>query len=464
MLRRVLTFLGYFGSTVLVIGVTAGLVAYGKDYTYDFATHTIVQKGHVIINSLPTGVRVSEGGRDLNKKTPYQAAYHVGEHTFMLNKDGFWPWQKTVSVVAGQVNLLRYAILVPRAPQKKVLATHEQIVTQHLSRDHRRLVYITGGKEAAVYALDIAGAKVVKVYTPKPAEPPQGAEVLVDAVLSNDGSHVLIRSAVDGHTVYRLGNAGGGEPQNLTQRYGFEFSALAFSTSKWQQLYWLSPEGLRRLDVEAQTVSAVLAEHVTQFWAESDRVLYVQQTDLGRSLWSLDGRGNHQELIPALVESDTYSLDYEQYRGKDELVVVPAKTGAATLYSNILSATPVAQVVAHDVLSAEFSPEGQYVVLSSPGAISTYDLERSAFTSSIVVYDFQDLPGQLTGLSWFDDFHLLRTHQGRLYWSEFDGANRTDLGAVAGGFAAYGTADEKSVVAFVPSTKGTQIVQLQIKQ
>jgi hypothetical protein len=202
---------------------------------------------------------------------------------------------------------------------------------------------------------------------------------------------------------------------------------------------------------------------VTQFWVQQDRVLYVQQTDLGRSLWSLDARGHHQELIQALVESDSYSVAYANYRGEDELAVVPAKTQTGTLYTGIFGDTPVAKTVARGVTMASFSPDGHFLAFSSPTSIMTYDLEQSAITGTPTVYTVIDQPGQLSNLTWFDTYHLLATRGDHLYWSEYDGANRVDLGPAAGILPGYGTADNRSVVVFRPVGQSVRLMELLVK-
>jgi hypothetical protein len=464
MLRRILTFLGYLGLTLLVVAVTFALVAYGKDYAYDFSTRSIIQKGHVILGSTPNGLKVTADGKALKKKTPYQAAYKVGDHTFKVERDGFWPWEKVLQVVAGQVTLARYIIMVPKEPQTTVLDSRTQIVAQSVSKDHRHLAYITGGADVAVYTIDVgANGKPVKLYAPKAATETVPAEVLGNVEWSDDASHLLITSTVGDQPVHRLATAGGGEPVNLTDRYKFNFTGLKFSASNWRQLYWISPEGLRRVDAENQVVSAVLADKVTQFWVEPDRVLYVQQTDLGRSLWSLDSRGHHQELIQALVESDSYSVAYANYRGEDELAVVPAKTQVGTLYSGIYGTTPVAKTVARGATSARFSPDGHFLAFSSPTTIVTYDLERSSIEGASVTYSIENQPGQLTALTWFDTFHLLLTRDGHLYWSEYDGGNLVDLGPEGAGLPGYGTADGRSVVTFRPVGQTVRLMELLVK-
>ena len=80
-----------------------------------------------------------------------------------------------------------------------------------------------------------------------------------------------------------------------------------------------------------------------------------------------------------------------------------------------------------------------------------------------MVYNVADQPGQLASLSWFDGYHLLLNRGGRLYWSEYDGANRVDLGAAVGALPGYGTADLRSVMAFRPDGVKTQVMQVKIR-
>jgi hypothetical protein len=460
--RRLLIILGYvFLTGALAVG-TFALVAYGNDYTYDFATHKIIQNGHVIIDSLPSGIRVTADQKELKKKTPYQAAYRVGLHSFGLTKDGYYPWQKTLEVIAGQVSLVRYVVLVPKAPKITQLDSHTQVVAQSMSKDHRHLAYITGGADAGVYALDVGG-KPQRVFAASAAAENAPVEALTDVTWSDDASHLLVRSLAGTIATHRLMTASGGDVVNLTTTYGFAFDGIHFSANNWRQLYWIAPDGLRRLDVGSQTVSAVLADQVTQFWVEPDRVLYVQQTQLGRSLWALDGSGHHQELIQVLPESDSYSVAYVTYRGQDELAVVPAKTQTATLYTGIFGDTPTAQVIAHDVTTANFSPDGHLLLLSAPKLFVTYDLEQSSVYEKPVSYRVTDEPGTLQSITWFDNHHLLANRDGKLYWSEYDGANVVDLGALYGQFPAYGTADERSIMLFRPDGQVVRVDQMLIR-
>ncbi|HUD11393.1 MAG TPA: PEGA domain-containing protein [Candidatus Saccharimonadia bacterium] len=463
MLRRILIISGYVFLTLLLVGLTVVLVAYGNDYSYDFSTHKIIQKGHVIIDSLPNNIHITADGHILTKKTPYQAAYKVGMHTFGLNLDGYWPWQKSLEVVAGQVSLVQYVILVPKNPPQIDLDTRVQIVAQAISEDHRHLAYVTGGPDAAVYTLGVGNDSPVKVYTPKAGTTTTPAEQLTDVAWSADASHLLITGTVGGQPEELLESASGGSAINLTQQYGFTFAGIQFSTSNWQQLYWIAPDGLRRLDVGSQTVSSVLASNVSQFWPIPNQVLYVQNTGTEQSLWSINGNNHSQQLIDALAASPTYAVAYSTFLGTDELAVVPSATGTGTLYTGTFGSTPIAKTIAHAVSGASFSPDGHLVAFSSSNLIVTYDLNQSELQNKLVDYTISGEPGQLLSLSWFDNYHMLLNRSGEMYWSEFDGANRVDLGPAYGDFAAYGTSDAKSIVTFRPLGSGVRILLLSLK-
>jgi hypothetical protein len=462
LLKRILIGLGYAALSVLVVVFTVALVAYGQGYVYDFKTGRIIKTGLVLIQSTPTGAQVTQNGKVLKKKTTYRGSFESGSYTFEVTKDGFHSWKKTLQVVASEVTLAHYVILIPKKPKVTLLDSRPQVVTQNISRDHRHLVYVTGGVDPGVYTLDPADPKPTRIYAPKPATATRPAETVTDAVWSDDASHVLVTAQAGPERLHYLMTASGDDARNLTDQFRFDFTGLKFSGTNWRQLYWISPDGLRRLDVEAQSVSGVLADKVSQIQVAGDRILYVQATSLGRSLWSIDGRGTKQELIQALPESPSYALAYASYRGQDQLAVVPSRTRVGTLYSDIFSANHVAKTIARDVDDALFSHDAHLLTFSSPTHLTTYDLERSDITGKLVTYE---VSGQqnISSLSWYDNYHFLLNKGGRLVLMEYDGANAMDLGALAGSLPAHGSADGRSILALRPESAGMSFVQIVLK-
>src|SRR5438105_4452227 len=114
MARKFLIASGYILATVIIIGGTFLLVAYGQGYSYDFKFHRLIHNGLVILQSTPSGAKVVADGQDPHKKTPYHNQFVAGEHEFSVSKDGFRPWHKILQVLASQVSLAQYVILFPQ--------------------------------------------------------------------------------------------------------------------------------------------------------------------------------------------------------------------------------------------------------------------------------------------------------------------------------------------------------------
>ncbi len=461
-LKRILMGFGYGVLGLAVVMMTFALVAYGNDYTYDWQTGQIVQRGHVILASLPSRIKVKADGKLLGDKTPYQAVWDVGDHTFELARDGYRTWKKTVSVVAGQVTLINYAILVPNEIRKTIQDTREQIGAPVVSSDRRHLAYIVPGTSPAVYIMDVGSGQPIKQYQARAASGEVSQEVLESVVWSEDASHLLVRSKIGPTTTYRILAAGGGEIINLTDIFKFDFSGIAFSGSNWRQLYWISPEGLRRVDVDSRSVSAVLADNVSQFWIAGERTLFVRKVLAVPSLWSIDRSGRQQQLIAALTASDSYSVTYANFDGSDELAVVPRTARVGTLYRNIFSDNPTTRVIARDVDAASFSPDGHLVVFYSPLKQVAYDIKRNDLTGEDASYEWRDQPDSLASLTWFDNYHLLSVRGGKLYLSEYDGFNVVELAAISG-LLASATNDYKSVIHTSPVTGGVAITVSEIR-
>jgi hypothetical protein len=448
MLRRILIAAGYAVLTALVVVVTVLLVAYGQGYVYDFKTGRLLQTGLVIIQSTPGGADVSLNGKPLNKKTEYRKLYEAGSYTFKLTKAGYQAWEKTLKVVQSEVSMVQYAILLPTKPQVTTLDTQDAVLAQSMSKDHRHLAYVVGGAKAGLYTLDPGGSKPTRVFTAPEATKDKPAEILVSAQWSDDASHLLVVTSSATGQIYRVMNSSGGEQQNLTDEYRFDFGGLTFSYNNWKRLYWLASGELRLLDLDAKAVSGVLADKVTQFQMADDRLLYVRSDENGKSLWSLDSGGHKQSMVAALPPSESgYTFDSSSWNGQQYLAVVALSSRSGIVYSGTFGTTPDSKTVAAEADRVTFSPDGHLAAFYSSGAVTMYDLERSEIEKTTTIYKFDSVK-DLKQLTWFDNFHLLTTQNGRVVWCEFDGANAHDLGAAYDGFPAYSTADMRSAVVF----------------
>ncbi len=464
-LKNILTATGYLAVAILIVGATIGLVAYGAGYQYDFAAGKVVRTSLIILQSTPPGAQVSLNGKNLGKKTTYRQSFRLGSYVLDLTRPGFQPWHKLLQVVAGEVTLVQYVILIPNHPTTKTVDAAGQIVAQSISKDHRHLAYITGGANQAVYAYNAGDQKTTKVFALPPAAVGSPAETLAGLQWSDDATRLLVESAAGAKVIDRVMDANGTNVIDTTSQYAMNFAGAHFAPGNANQLYFLAPDGLRRLDVSANVISGVLADKVSQYQVADGRVLYVQSSVLGETLSSIDGSGHVQLLIPALPASPSYAMATVIYGGNEQLAIIPSATGVGTLYSDIYGSHPTSRLIARGVAGASFSPNGHFLVFTAATGITTYDLDRSTLLGEFVTYSFNGI-SNLKNLSWFDNFHVLLNDNGRLKFAEFDGANLIDLGSLLSDFPAYGTPDFKSVIAMTPGATAAAdslLTQLTIK-
>ncbi len=447
MTRSIFILLGYLALTALVLIMTVGLVAYGQGYSYDLSRHRLTHNGLVIISTQPSGATVRVDSKSGTKKTPYHASFEAGSYRFHVTKAGYEPWTKILNVIASQVTLAEYIVLLPQHRPESILDTRVQMQGQVISKDHRHLAYIAPGANGGLFVLDLITGKTSRIYQPAAVNPEVGEEVLTDVKWSDDASHLLLGSNLASTHIVRLITASDGSQTNLTEKYHFDFSTLQFSARDWRQMYWLSPDGLRRLDAGAQTITGILAEKVSQFVVAGDHILYVSSSELGESLGSIDSRDRKLTVIQALVKSPTYSIKYASYQGQDILVIVPSADRIGTMYTNIYSTDITTKVIAREVTSVLFSSNARMVTFYAADKFITYDLEQSGLLARSVIYTTL-LPSsqRITNVSYYDGAHLLMNQSGRVIFTEFDGMNSIDLGPIAPGFTPYRLADQRAVI------------------
>jgi hypothetical protein len=251
--------------------------------------------------------------------------------------------------------------------------------------------------------------------------------------------------------------ANGNDPTvNINAVFNINPSALSFNPSNWRELYWHNENGLQRLDLGNRTVSAVLADHVAAYTFAGDRIIYVSNASNPASLWSLDSGGRKQQLVRKLPASTGYELAYATYIGTPEVAVVAQDTRQTTLYSEVYN-QPVVVTLPATGLHTSFNGDGRFLLQSDENHIATYDLQENT------TYTFPNSVEPISGLNWFDTYHLLYISGGRVTLSEFDGNYAIPL-AASDGSIPISTSNDRSVIMTAPTASGgTQIKAVVIR-
>lgn len=447
MLKKIILITSYLVVAAAIVAGTTLLVWYGRGYSYDFRLHTLVANGLLILDSQPGGARLLVDGKLTRRTTPYRSTMRVGSYDLELAKDGYRTWKKHVEIVASEVENLASIILVPNDIKRSLVGGSTGTKQLLSSSDHKHLASITGGSSAGLWSIDVGGASGRKVYSQAPAT------TITSGSLSRDGSRVLLRvQQADGvHVLYV--DMGNGQVKDLSSTFKVGFDDLRFSFNDANILYWLSADGLRRVDVNAGTLSSVLADKVASYTYDGGRIIFVQSTPVGKTIKVMDGDGrNTKALIQGVAESPSYLLSYASYRGQSVLGVVPTSNGQLTVYQDIYSDTTVSRTVTKDVTRLVSSDDGHYMVFGRAAGFGSYDVGRAKLYDGLYT-------DKIDAMSWFNGAHLIINSGGKTRMVEFDGGNATDIGDSAI-VASIGMHDERHIVYVDSKTGKTAIADL----
>ncbi len=110
--------------TLFVLGffmVAPAVVLYTAGFRINWKTARIVQTGLISVSTLPRSAEISIDGRLIGSRTPSVIdAIPAGAHEVLLKKSGYFPWERTLSVVARQTVFLEGIPLFLTAPATKI--------------------------------------------------------------------------------------------------------------------------------------------------------------------------------------------------------------------------------------------------------------------------------------------------------------------------------------------------------
>lgn len=421
----------YAALTVGVIVLTILLVAIGRGYIFNFRTGQVEGGGLILLSSAPEGAKIMINGQDISKNTPNRLGVRAGSYEIELSKPNFRTWRKSIPVVTSEVSWAQYPLLVPTVLPVLPVSDIPAVSSMSQSPDKKFMAIINSKPAQRITLLELGKNDVSVVYTLSTEQVAAGTSV-ESVVWANDGQHILITLRNKGTPSFIVMNAlNPSEVNDLSHDFGTNLSGLEFSARNWRELYWLTPEGLRRLDLANRTLSAVLAENVQTFTSGQDAVYYVK-TDGDRQLLMRLDRDNQTRVLARNLPISNYGLASLSFENKTVLALSDKINGHLRLFNTTSSEQSIANPYDHlptaDLL---VSPDGRYLVMYKGAKFATYSLEFNR------LHQFT-LPSETYGpLSWFDNYHLMTNINGRLLLIEFDGANQEELFAAQAGLPAF---------------------------
>ncbi len=433
--KRVKSFLRtlqYLFLTLLVVAGTVLLVFAGQGYDIDRNTGEVIKNGLMLVNSSPEGAQVKIDGKPESDLTPGRFSLPEGEYDVELNLDGYLPWQKRVKVVGSSVEWIYYPLLFPaKLASVNVIAVKNVEFASSMFGDRFLVRY--AGDDRRLKLFEVSGEKVIDeqdILLPEQLyEGKAGSFKFVE--VASDNRHVLLEhtSPSAKKSILWVDLEQPDKSRNLTREFDISLSEVRFIKGDSQQIYALTGNDLRQINLSDKTISAPIAANIESYALYEDKyIVYVASGNKPELVLLADGyRRVFSRNLPAGV--GRVQFEYANFDGDFHLVMLDTVDGEATIFFNPQDDKEISQgpetvtmkLAGADSLS--ISPNGQFAAIQSQKSFVVYDFDTER------IYRFKaDGLDTAYAAKWLDGFRFYAyTTSGVVTVFEFDGANRHDL-------------------------------------
>lgn len=450
-ITRVLVY-GVMTLTVITIVTVAFLYTIG--YRFDQSDRTVELSGLVQFTSVPTSATVEIDSVAQSQTTPAKRAVNPGSHEFVMWREGYETWRKTMTIEAGTLTWLNYARLIPKERTAESVASLAGVSSTLASPNKKTLAGIdSSGTNPSVRFYDInRETPIVKDVTIQPrdyfeSDDKKGHTFKLHQ-WSYDSQRVLIEHTYKKNREWIVIDQQDGEVvENVSQRFDLAISQVYFPEGNSSVLYAQTGSTVRRINIADDTVSAPLVANVDSFSLNKDTLSYRTTVDEATAKQSVGVMRYGQQ--PVLVHEQStkgtplqittahyYNSDYIAVADDNEVIIY--RGDLPTTVQAISGLTKVYQIEnENDAFSdVEFSPTGRVILAYHKSGVTSYDLEREEL--------FRGVSGDVTvpkngqRFEWLDNYYLWSdwSVKDAMTLREFDGANVSTIATVVLGYDA----------------------------
>jgi hypothetical protein len=477
--KRTQLFFIYSLMIASVVAIVAILVLILLGYRFNRYDGKVEQGGLVQFDSRPSGADVLVDSARLANKTASRITLTTGPHTVTISKPGYTTWKKDVTVKAGAVLWLDYALLLPEKPATKTVATLPSAASSVVSNDRKLLAYVGAETEPKFYVATLNDATpavetitVDSKYLTANAE--DSAQRFAVTAWDKDNRHVIVQHTYnnDKQEYLLVDMRGNDETKNITRDLGVDIAQLECDLDDANLLYVVTTaRDLRRINMADNTVSGPLVTNVAQFTqADRSTLSFATRKDSAtgkRSVGYMTEGAQAPRTMRLATDEDSvpFGMLIGKYFGEQYMVFY--KNDSVEIYKGDISASdstkaPSLKLVkkfttSAPITNAMFSPdEKRFIALQTANGADVYDLElakqsKLAFPSPIV-----------GTLQWLNRYHVATTSGGSFSYYDFDGTNGTMVASNVLPLPAVMSENSKFSYHFAQTTNGAQLIQTKL--
>lgn len=440
----------------------------------------ISQGGLVQFGTNPGGATVKIDDVKFGSTTPTQSTLGSGQHTFEYQKSGYRNWQKTLDLTPAEVLWVNYARLIPITMTPKSVATYPSVAGTLASPDNTTMAVVSVASEPKLALVNLENDQVKTKDVTLPPDSFTAPKTAADQSFtltswSANSRYLLIKHTYDGATTEWLrldtqNPTAANAVINLTTALGINVETLTFRPNNADQLYALSTDthDLRRIDLNATTISAPLALDVSSYTVAGDGLLtYVTNANEAgaRAVGYVSDGSTKSQVLRTFSSSQNEVLRAASGNYYDQRFVAISKGAEMTIYAatlpgsgsndGTLSLQQVGDVTLpfSDPESLTNATRGRFMVAQKGTEYAVDDLELGRFTTA--KFTGQSSQNQSArAFGWLDNYMLYSSAGGQLQVAEFDGGNHQSLFAAVDGLDTTLSPNGKWLYAFTTAKDG----------
>lgn len=466
--------------TLSVVLLVVILISIILGYQFNSKDGRIEQTGLIQFETLPGSATVEVDSKTLNAKTTTKTTVLPGTHEFVMWRQGYETWRKSLEIQPGTLTALTYARLIPKDRPVKSVAAFNELSASLASPSRRSMLLQTAPSATSFILADLQNEQSIKqrtltlpadVYTDattpdvthrfRLVEWDQGGRYVLLAHTYNDAAEWLVLDTEDA-----------ARTTNITKSLNIAIDSAQFSGTSGSQLYVLSAGDVRKIDVSGGTISRPLASKVASFdLYGSDIVAYVSQPTPEKHEQSV-GIVREGDKLPhvlrSVVTSDAAALhvatsryfneDYVAISLGDKVDILSGTYPSSTDETNDSLRQFASFTFSRPIQWLDISHNGRFVVAQTGDRFVSYDIERMSLPAEATLAG----EGATSQLRWLDDFYVWSDRSSKLALREYDGSNEYDMGAVVSGFDATFSQNNRYLYSIGKTDNGYQLQRVQM--
>ncbi len=432
--------IGYVLVTLVIAIATLVLVyqAYGFGLSKN---DTVIQSGLVFLSSQPNPANIYINGVLNANKTNTQLFLPSGVYTVTLTRNGYRPWQRTITFDAGAVEHFDYPVLFPIklvTSRVHTYSTAPPLVTQSPSRQ-----WLLVERPGSITNFDLYNLKNSAKPVMTQFSLPSG--LLSKAISSeswkidgwaDDNQHVLLTHIYDGKREYiMVDTANPSQSVNLSNTYGSP-TELTLINKKYNDyyIYNAASQTLETASLSSGNTLTPFLQGVLAYKSYGNHtVLYVTASGAPKGEVFLKLISNGQTItVRTLPASPTYLLNLTTYNGTPYVVAGDVASGQVYIYQDPISQynnqqgtiIPSQIFNLHNPNFLKFSGNAQFIVAESGTHFAVYNFENQKAYTYTMHFPLQ---APQVSASWMDGDRLTYVSGGKLIVFDYDGTNEQTL-------------------------------------